>query len=310
VKIAFVGNFSQPHCSEVHWANTFEMLGHEVTRIQENKLRHRQLGRMVRGHDLFFWVRTWAGYVKQQDLDIIRAMGIPSVNYHLDLFIGIQRQDSLDTDPRWRTDFVFTADGDPLSQRIFSTKDIHHYYMPPGIYEPEAKRGNFRPEWNYGVVFVGGTIGYHTEDWPYRMQLVNFLEKTFKKDFKIFGHPYKTVRNQDLNDLYASALIAVGDTLCQDFTHERYFSDRLFETVGRGGFIIHPYIEGIRDLFTEDELVTYTYGDFNELKHKINYYLEHDDEREKIRRAGHRRALKDHTYTKRLQQMLDIVYEK
>src|ERR1035441_9705583 len=122
-----VGNFTQSHCSEVHWALTLEDLGHQITRIQESSIKHGTLPEKVRGHNLFLWVRTWEGYVSQQDLEKIRAMGIPSVNYHLDLFIGLQREEGLDVDPRWMCDYVFTADGDPACQEIFKAHGINHY---------------------------------------------------------------------------------------------------------------------------------------------------------------------------------------
>jgi spore maturation protein CgeB len=64
----------------------------------------------------------------------------------------------------------------------------------------------------------------------------------------------------------------------------------MFEALGRGGFLIFPHIEGIRSHYTENELVTYEYGNFTELKQKIDYYIEHDEERELIRKAGHERT--------------------
>ena len=57
------------------------------------------------------------------------------------------------------------------------------------------------------------------------------------------------IRGKELNDLYATAKVVVGDTLCKGFNYPYYFSDRLFETTGRGGFLIHPYIKGLEDYF-------------------------------------------------------------
>jgi hypothetical protein len=83
MKIALVGNLSQAHCSEVHWAATLEDLGNAVTRIQKNTLRPGTLPSLVAGHDLVIWFKTWDGFVTLDDLKAIRALGIPSVNYHL-----------------------------------------------------------------------------------------------------------------------------------------------------------------------------------------------------------------------------------
>ena len=60
-------------------------------------------------------------------------------------------------------------------------------------------------------------------------------------------------------------------------------------------------------MFNEQELVTYTYNDFEQLKTLINVYLENEDGRKKIQLAGHRRTKAAHTYTLRLQQILNTL---
>ena len=69
-----------------------------------------------------------------------------------------------------------------------------------------------------------------------------------------------------------------------------------------------PYIKGIEDLFeVGKEIITFKFGDFKDLKKKIDYYLEHDDEREKIRIAGFERTKKNHTYKNRWIKILDTI---
>ena len=48
-----------------------------------------------------------------------------------------------------------------------------------------------------------------------------------------------------------------------------------------------------------------TYGDMDELVEKCRYFLEHEDEREQIRVAGHKRALRDHTWQRRFQMAFE-----
>jgi len=111
-----------------------------------------------------------------------------------------------------------------------------------------------------------------------------------------------------LNQLYSDTKIVIGDTLCIGFDYPYYLSDRIFETTGRGGFIIHPYIKGIEDLFEiGKEIVTYQFGDFDDLFKKIDYYLKHDKEREAIRKAGFERTKRDHTYRQRWEQIIKEV---
>lgn len=316
-----VGNFTQPWCSEVHWAKSLEKLGHEVTRVQENQL-DRGWTSEVMGHDMFLWVRTWENYVTLSDIQQIRAMGVVSVNVHLDLFIGISREATLDTDPRWRTDFVFTADGDPRSQEIFEAHGINHYWLKPGVFDEGCymKEPNNDPVLSGNVVFVGGGKEYSHPEWPYRRQLIEFLEQNYGSQYGKFGHPQRLVREDDLNQLYANAKIVIGDSLNVGFEHPNYWSDRVYETTGRGGFIIHPYIKGLEKEFklngplpvasaaSEMEIVTYPYGDFEQLKTTIDYYLEHPFERHLIQNAGFERTKNTHTYTQRMKEMLDVVF--
>ena len=119
------------------------------------------------------------------------------------------------------------------------------------------------------------------------------------------------MRDQDLNDLCGSVTVMVGDSLCPGFTKPFYSTDRLWEQVGRGGFTIFPYIKGLEEEFTDGEtIVFYKFGDFNELKRKIDYYIDpvNADERERIRKAGQAWVRENATYHNRLQEMLDIVF--
>jgi spore maturation protein CgeB len=45
--------------------------------------------------------------------------------------------------------------------------------------------------------------------------------------------------------------------------------------------------------------VFYKHGDLRDLTDKIDYYLEHHEERETIRMFGHNRTKKEHTYVHR-----------
>lgn len=328
--IAYVGNFTQSHCTEVHLANTLEQLGHSVIRLQENGYTSQELGNVLdqAKFDLFLFTRTWGETVTLEHLAQLRERKIPSASYHLDLYVGLTRkylhgenslEQMLQTDPFWRTDFVFTPDGDPSSAEVFKDNGVHHYYMKPGVYKPECYMGS-PPEYEdfwLDVMFVGGgdKIGsphvYGHPEWNYRNKLIQWLYDTYGKNFHKFGHPQDTVRNDDLNQLYAKAKVVVGDSVCLpdgEFRHTYYWSDRVYETIGRGGFLIHPYIKGLEEEFTDGEtIVFYNYGDFENLKQRIDYYLEHDEEREKIRRAGQEFVKNNATYNDRLTQMLDII---
>lgn len=321
MQIAYVGNFTQRHCTEVHLAATLESMGHDVVRIQETEQANpgwieRELPLEA---DLFLYTRTWGHMVTMSDIEQLRRLNIPSASYHLDLYVGLKREDGLDNDPFWRTDYVFTPDGSEEAAEVFKKKDINHFYMKPGVFKPEcysmASDVKYGVQFPLDVIFVGGGSAtgegpqYGHTEWPYRGQLIKWLKDTYGDQFKKFGWPQETIRNERLNSLYGAAKVVVGDTLCLGFTRPHYWSDRVYETMGRGGFMIHPYIKGMEEEFTDGEnIVFYEYNNWAQLKEKIDYYLSHDDEREHIRQAGHEFVKENATYNNRLQLMLDTVF--
>jgi SAM-dependent methyltransferase len=312
VKIAYVGNFSGgPHTTENHLAWTLEDMGHEVIRWQENAYDPTLLDDLIEKteFDLFLFTRTWGHTVKLHHLDQLRAKGTPSASYHLDLYVGLQRESGLASDAFWRTDFVFTPDGSPEADEVFFRQNIKHHYIKPGVYKAECQPGNFRSELAQDVVFVGGGATYMHPEWPYRRELIAWLGQTYGARFGKYGHPEPTMRNQDLNDLYASAKVVVGDSLCLGFTRPYYWSDRVYETIGRGGFIIHPRIAGMEEEFIDGEnIVFYEFNDWTGLKQKIDYYLEHGEARERVRKAGQEFVREHATYHDRLSQALQIIF--
>lgn len=81
---------------------------------------------------------------------------------------------------------------------------------------------------------------------------------------------------------------------------------RLYEATGVGTLLITDWKENLHELFEPDkEVVAYRSAD--ECAELIQYYLDHEAEREAIARAGHQRTLKDHTYFRRMAELVDIV---
>lgn len=312
MNIFYVGNFTQQHCTEVHLAATLEDLGHTVIRVQENGLSPDAMTERLTNDqfDLFLFTRTWGNTVQLHHLDILKKRAIPSASYHLDLYVGLQREDTLNGDPFWRTEYVFTVDGDPNSAEVFKQKGINHFYIKPGVFKPECYSATRTNPFGYenDVIFVGGGINYGHPEWPYRRQLVMWLEDQYGERYKKFGYPEETIRNAALNQLYADTKVVIGDSVCVNFTHTHYWSDRVYETIGRGGFIIHPYIKGMEEEFTDKQnIVFYEYGNFDQLRELIDYYLAHDTEREAIRSAGQAYVRENCTYNNRMQQLIETV---
>lgn len=317
MNIAYVGNRrnlaadGKSFNTENHIALTLEKLGHTVDFIQENEIAPGTLPDRVRGADMFLWTRTYSGIVTIGDLRAIEGQGIPTVSYHLDKYAGIQRDGGIGVDTFWKTSYVFSPEGSVQSARIFKGHGINHRYLPAGVFEDECYIAERVERFEHDVVFIGGGVTYSHPEWNfYRRELVSFLSNTYGSRYAKYGYPEETIRGTELNQLVSSAKVVIGDSLCKDFMDSHYFSDRQFEVTGRGGFLINPYIAGITDFFVDrKEIVLYSFGNWTQLRNLIDYYLDpaNEEERESIRRAGHERTKREHTYTQRVTQMLEVL---
>lgn len=83
---------------------------------------------------------------------------------------------------------------------------------------------------------------------------------------------------------------------------------RLYEATGVGTLLVTDAKRNLHELFAPGrEVVAYEGED--ELVECVRHYLEHDDERRAIARAGQERTLREHTYRHRMQELLAILGE-
>jgi glycosyltransferase involved in cell wall biosynthesis len=309
--IVFLGNFEVSYSSENHHAASLESLGHTVDKLQEKRVSSEKILRRALSSDLFIWVHTH-GWKTPGDMEMdqvllkLKDAGIPTITYHLDLWFGLERQKDLEQDNFYKTiGHFFTADK-LMADWFNETTNVKGHFLPPGVYDKECyiHKDYDENNYDYDVIFVGSKRYHH--EYPFRPQLIDFLRDTYKNRFCHVGGDGDTgtIRGDKLNRVYARSKIAIGDTLNLKFEYPYYTSDRLFESTGRGGFTIYPNIKGLDQYFNDDEIVWYEHGNLKDLKNKIDYYLEHDNEREKIRKRGHERTKKEHTYIHRWQQIL------
>jgi hypothetical protein len=313
MRIAYIGNFIPAHSTENHLAESFRSIGHHVIEFQENAQQHRVdtiADRVLDVEpDLVLYTKTWGLPLECVDQwRKIEADGVPTASFHLDLYAGLDRESQISSEPFWRTQFVFTADGG--SADVFDRYGIDHEWIRPGVFRPECVPGVPLQKYSgLDVGFVGSHLAYHRE-WPYRVQLVKWLRARFRGRCAILPTRVQ-VRGIDLNDLYASVPVFVGDSLCPGFTHERYWSDRVYETVGRGGFIIHPRIAGLElDFIDGEHLRFYDYRDLDTLGDMIRHYARHPDEAHAIAMAGQEHVRANHTYEHRALELLELLDAK
>ena len=83
---------------------------------------------------------------------------------------------------------------------------------------------------------------------------------------------------------------------------------RIFHAVGAGAMALNEYCPELEDLFDiGKEIITFEFGEVEDMKEKLSWYLAHDDERGKVARAGYERGRKQHTFSARINQIFNIV---
>jgi spore maturation protein CgeB len=114
--------------------------------------------------------------------------------------------------------------------------------------------------------------------------------------------------DQEMVKMYSRSRINLGFSSCGDThrTGERIIQIRLrdFEIPMSGGFYMVEYIEELQEFFEiGKEIVCYTGPE--DLVEKIKYYLREEEARERIRKAGYERCLKDHTWRHRFEKAFE-----
>ncbi len=77
---------------------------------------------------------------------------------------------------------------------------------------------------------------------------------------------------------------------------------RVIDILGAGGFCLTNYQSEIAQYFVNDESIVW-YESYEDLFTKLDWYMRHDTERERIAKAGHEIVANDFTYEKRFGEM-------
>jgi hypothetical protein len=166
-----------------------------------------------------------------------------------------------------------------------------------------------RPE---GVVFIGALGGNHRR----RIELLEAVSrrvplrcwgagaKSLPPESPLRGCIQPPLWGYDMYRELQHAQMALN--IHVDVAENSAGNMRLFEATGVGTLLITDWKENLHEMFEPGKEVV-AYRSPEECVELIQYYLEHDDEREAIARAGQQRTLREHTYYHRMQELTDLV---
>lgn len=308
MKIAYIGNFQPSFSTENHVRISLESLGHEVVPLQENGIHASFLKKVAKTSDMVLHTTTWDCLPHEEVMALwleLRDRGTPVVGFHLDLFWGLRRQRrQWKAEPMFHGDWLFSTDGN--NDDNWKKMGVNHYWLPAGVVHTEASPGRLRSTYKADVAFVGsdGTT-YHPE-WPYRAKLVSWLRSTFRS-FRNPGGTDPKLREQKLNDFYASVDVTVGDSICFKKEEDCYWSDRVYEATGRGALLIMPQLDALEDQF-DGRLPMYPWEDFEKLEGMIHSFLDKPEARALVKQECWMITKQRHTYRHRMEELLSVVF--
>lgn len=160
-------------------------------------------------------------------------------------------------------------------------KESHWF---PNSY-PDDLMSNLNLEKTEDIGFCGNVLN--------RGHIIDSLDKyNIKKDIFVIG--------DDMVNAINSYKIHLNCNISNDINY------RTFETTGCGTFLLTNYTPGLEKLFDIGKEIV-VYNDLNDLDNKVKYYLENEEEREKISKSGYERSKKEHTYYERAKKLVDII---
>ena len=324
LRVAVLGNTDPAvyWSTENEYVDAWERNGAVVSRYHEK--HPEDWGRLIvdiRDYhfDLVQWTSTKdfrdaAGRQRQTQLAAAcKNTDTPLAGVHLDVWIGLEREQNIIDDPWYfiGCDVLFTADGGHDDE--WAGYGVNHKWLLPAISERWLGLGEYTGKWASDIAFVGSWQGgYHPES-EHRHQLVQWLQDTYGDRVRFWpkkGQP--RIVGRDLNDLYASTKVVVGDS-CWLPGWKNYCSDRIPETAGRGGSLLHPWVEGVNadehDPFYYACVAGWEMGDWSRLKTLIdgeidNAYEPESDMWKSVRQVPLHAIADAHTYTARCREIV------
>lgn len=219
-----------------------------------------------------------------EDLPVLRVYY--AIDVHLNLFWQMHYAALFD--------LVFVAQKDYVA--IFEGQGIAARWLPWAI-DPEVfcNRGMARP---YDLCFVG-TVDPDTR--PKRSAAVELLKRRF--GMVTFGERVEErLPWREMAEVFGRSKIVFNEAIMGELNF------RVFEAMACGAMLLTEDIgNGLRDLFSPGEHMDVY--DCGSLLAKVEYYLKHDKERERVARAGAREVARKHTLLRRMENLLESVRE-
>jgi spore maturation protein CgeB len=215
----------------------------------------------------------------------------------------------------WKTiapyfDHFFTIQKDPFWKQLNQMGCHNHHYLPVAFdsnLEFLADEGNHK----IPVSFVGA---------PYANR-VHLFGKLRRPDFQIYGEGWdehanpavvmgdRRITEKEARAIYQRSIININlhsSAFGNEFGGGDFVNPRTFELAGLGAFQLTD-MRRLLTLHFDPANEVLALGSWEDTERAIEYFLEHQEEREAFAKKAQERVLKEHTYKHRAQEIVSLL---
>jgi len=296
IRIIIIGSFYKTAFeeipTEVFLSNALERAGCDIKRLDISGFPGNVTSQKIKKTDIVFYSTKIISADTKTFSTFSEYVIKPSILYTNDwIFLNKTREQNYREKIKY-IDYIISTDTTDYTKNFGVKK---HWYIPMAC----LSSSKFNPSPQKDLIFTG-YIDYSQD--------IKIFIKEIKKSFDldIYGVGNKQpIYNKELEKTLQNYKIALGHNCVNS---PGYWSSRLYITIGFGGFFITPYTKLLEREFKNKEHLVW-YKNLKEGKKLIRYYLEHNEEREKIRRQGYEYCQKNHNWNVRAKEFIKVFKE-
>jgi len=270
------------------------------------KLFGRDLSSVLLGKVDKFQPHLVISYSKDAPEQVLQSLQgrIPTAMFWPDYVEPLEADEQLLRKGRLVDVFLMTNKG--LHDRLVELGIRRPVFCPQACDDHEHRRIRARRRyWKSDVAFIGRP---HS---AFRTEIIKAVHEKFH--LKVWGGDWRhlgipSIRRDIHPREYAKICSGAKIVLGCDFTNrvECYFSFRTWIVLGCGGFLLTNYVPGLETIFRNREHLVW-YKDSAECVALIEYYLAHDEERQRIGEQGFEFVHRTRNYRVMMREMIATV---
>ncbi len=297
MKILYVGNIIKDFGCVASINNALQRTEHEIFSLYYPTYRQKYdyyndiLESQIEGFkcDLIL-VEKVMGLTYDMIMDFKKRFNVPIVQWTFDHMGTVLNEDRWAWWGKQAKAFDLTFNSEDCMHEKYLKEGIKHRIIRQGFNHEVFKKVEVskedKEEYTADVLFAGG----HYNEW--RRKFIKNLSEDKTIDFKWYTKTYL----EELNKAGNCSKMAIATNY--DDTEDRGWSNRIAESMGMGMLVLSPHLpsmdkEGFKD---KANIVYYKTHDIDDLKSKIRYYMEHEEERKTIAWVGRNLALSTMTW--------------